>query len=90
MKSFILPEHNLYKMKFVTKSLEEPDNVKKARIVTFNIFIPPYLLTSSCLSYLINRNNMSGPMLKKKWKDFVSNRMIHLFHTCGVNLFHYS
>lgn len=38
-------EHNLYKMKFVAKDMVEPDNVKKARVVTFNIFIPPYLLT---------------------------------------------
>ena len=80
-------EHNLYKMKFVAKSMEEPDNVKKSRVVTFNIFIPPYLLSFLLLMYIIYRSNMSGPILKKKWKDFVSNKMIHLFHVCGVYFF---
>ena len=71
-------------MKFVAKSLTEPDNIKKARVVTFNIFIPPYLLTYKCTIYVIDRSNMSGPILKKKWKDFVKNKLIHLFFNCGV------
>lgn len=38
-------EKNLYKLKFVAKSKEFPNDVKKARNIEFDIFIPPYLMT---------------------------------------------
>ena len=36
-------ESNVYKMQFVAKSKDHPDDVKKARVVKFDIFIPPSL-----------------------------------------------
>ena len=36
-------EHNLYKMRFVTKSKENPNDTKKASVVKYDIFIPQYL-----------------------------------------------
>lgn len=36
-------EHNLYKMRFVTKSKEDQNDTKKASVVKYDIFIPQYL-----------------------------------------------
>ncbi|KAK8793638.1 hypothetical protein WA171_002771 [Blastocystis sp. BT1] len=61
-------------MKFVAKSKEYPDDVKKARVVRFDIYIPPSL----------TKNTMVGPILRKRWTEFVSSKLMVLLNRSGI------
>ena len=51
-------------MKFVAKSKEYPDDVKKARVVRFDIYIPPSLTKLHLILLATYRNTMVGPILR--------------------------
>ena len=73
-------------MKFVAKSKESPDDIKKARVVRFDIFIPPSLTKLCFVLFIICRNTMVGPILRKRWTEFVSSKLVLLFNRSGVVL----
>ncbi|KAK8830616.1 hypothetical protein WA577_004345 [Blastocystis sp. JDR] len=61
-------------MRFVTKSKEDPNDTKKASVVKYDIFIPQYLRSGSVV----------GPIMRKKWTQFVSHQLILLFNKSGI------
>ena len=74
----------MYKLKFVAKSKEFPNDVKKARSIQFDIFIPPYLMTYYCSLLSIYSGSITGPVFRKRWMEFVSHSLINLFQKSGV------
>ena len=79
-------DHNLYKMRFVTKSKEDPNDTKKASIVKYDIFIPQYLRSFGSEVDVNRSGSVVGPIMRKKWTQFVSNQLIQLFNKSGVFL----
>lgn len=79
-------EHNLYKMRFVTKSKEDPNDTKKASVVKYDIFIPQYLRSLGPGWIVIRSGSVVGPIMRKKWTQFVSHQLIQLFNKSGVQL----
>ena len=73
-------------MKFVAKSKEYPDDVKKARVVRFDIYIPPSLTKLHPILFATYRNTMVGPILRKRWTEFVSSKLMVLLNRSGVFL----
>ena len=73
-------------MRFVTKSKEDPNDTKKANIVKYDIFIPQYLRSLGTKLNVMCSGSVVGPIMRKKWTQFVSHQLIQLFNKSGVRI----
>ena len=71
----------------MARSKEFPNDVKKARKVEYDIFIPPYLLSYTATTLSQTSGTIVGPIFRKRWMEFVSQNLVNLFHKCGVAIF---
>lgn len=68
------PEEILFNLKFIAKSQDAPADFVKSQLINFSIRIPPYLYSAPYV----------GPIFRKKWAEFVSDRVYKLCHVSGL------